>query len=418
MRILIVLHQFFPEFCSGTERVALNLARMAQRAGHHVQVLACAVNPGAIESQPSSALPCALEVVYEGLPVLLVPRAALPITADYSLDVAPDLIDMLCFWMREQRFDIAHVLHPMRMATVVKAAQECGLPYVMTLTDFFLPCSRINLVNLRNLPCRGPDQGQQCARDCKVPPWSEETLKLRFQQASALLASASACVAPSNYVAQRYRDAFAGLPVQVIPHGIDLLALLRHAAPRHTEGLKGDVLTLGYLGTIVPQKGLQVLLKALAALPDLQIRLRVAGGVHGDAAYSETIHRLANGDRRVEMLGQIDAADVASVLSSIDVLCLPSIVPESYSLVVRESAALGVPALVSDLGAPAELMAETGAGQVLPAGDVRAWAAAIEQLHRSPQIIKQWRKVLPLPLRMEEEAFFYESLYRQFRRIG
>ena len=45
MRILIVLHQFFPEFSGGTERVALNLARTAQRAGHHVRVLACAA-PG------------------------------------------------------------------------------------------------------------------------------------------------------------------------------------------------------------------------------------------------------------------------------------------------------------------------------------------------------------------------------------
>ena len=46
MRILIVLHQFFPEFSGGTERVALNLARTAQRAGHHVRVLACAVQAG------------------------------------------------------------------------------------------------------------------------------------------------------------------------------------------------------------------------------------------------------------------------------------------------------------------------------------------------------------------------------------
>ena len=40
MRILLIVHQFFPEFGGGTERVALQLARMAQRAGHHVHVLA------------------------------------------------------------------------------------------------------------------------------------------------------------------------------------------------------------------------------------------------------------------------------------------------------------------------------------------------------------------------------------------
>lgn len=418
MRILIVLHQFFPEFSGGTERVALNLARTAQRAGHHVRVLACAVQPGACDGLAASALPGAFDAVHDGVPITLLPRAALPVAADYSFDIAPASVDPLQSWMQEQRFDIAHVLHSMRMATAIKAAQQCGLPYVLTLTDFFLPCNRINLVNLRGQQCAGPQQGQRCAKDCKVPPWDAESLAQRHRQAAAVLASASVCVAPSAYVADRYRAAFDGLQVQVIPHGIDLLALLRHAAPPAAPPAGARPLTLGYIGTIVPQKGLQVLLQALAAIPDAPLRLLVAGGLHGDAAYADSIHRMVAADPRVQLLGQLDAVGVGAMLGSIDLLCLPSIVPESFSLVLRESAALGVPALVSNLGAPAELMAETGAGLALPAGDPAAWAQAIAQVQSDPAVLERWRAALPLPLRVEEETFLYESLYRQFRKAG
>ncbi|MBP6753732.1 MAG: glycosyltransferase [Alicycliphilus sp.] len=418
MRILIVLHQFFPEFSGGTERVALNLARTAQRAGHHVRVLACAVQPGACDGLAASGLPGAFDTVHDGVPITLLPRAALPVTADYSFDIAPVWVDPLQSWMQEQRFDMLHLLHPMRMATAIKAAQQCGLPYVLTLTDFFLPCNRINLVNLRGQQCDGPQQGQRCAKDCKVPPWDAESLAQRHRQAAAVLASASVCVAPSAYVADRYRAAFDGLQVQVIPHGIDLLALLRHAASPAMPPAGARPLTLGYIGTIVPQKGLQVLLQALAAIPDAPLRLMVAGGLHGDVAYADSIHRMVAADPRVQLLGQLDAVGVGAMLGSIDLLCLPSIVPESFSLVLRESAALGVPALVSNLGAPAELMAETGAGLALPAGDPAAWAQAIAQVQSDPAVLERWRAALPLPLRVEEETFLYESLYRQFRKAG
>ena len=43
MRILFVVHQFMPEFRAGTEQVTLNLAKSAQRGGHHVDVVTCSL---------------------------------------------------------------------------------------------------------------------------------------------------------------------------------------------------------------------------------------------------------------------------------------------------------------------------------------------------------------------------------------
>ena len=415
MRILIVLHQFYPEFSSGTERVTLNLARAAQRAGHYVRVLACAVNPEAHHGAASATLAGALDTVWEGVPVTLLPRAMLPASADYSLDVVPELVEPLVAWMQQERFELAHILHTMRMSTAVVAAQQCGLPYVLTLTDFFLACPRINLVTLGNQMCSGPQGGKKCGKDCLSAPWNRDTLEHRHESARQMLMGASVRVVPSEFVAARFRDAFADCSFRVVPHGVDLLALMGDDVP--TQGDHPTV-TLGYVGSIIPQKGLSVLLRALARVKSPDVRLKVVGGFYGADSYHKEVLALVKADPRVELLGHLEATQVYAAIRHMDVLCLPSQVPETFSLALHEAAALGVPALVSDLGAPGLLVAGHGGGKVVTSGDVAAWAAAIAALVAEPAQLARWQASLPLPVRIEEEAFFYDSLYRTLLQPG
>ena len=410
MRILYVVHQFYPEFGSGTERVTLNLARMAQRAGHHVQVLGCMIDRSRHAGAAVPGLAGALAGIVDGIPVTMLDRAALPAGADTGLAVDERLCEQLGAWMRGQRFDVMHLMHPMRMASAIAAGQRIGLPLVVTLTDYFAACLRINLIDLDGRPCDGPEGGRACARKCPLPAWSEAALRARHEQSAAVLAYAGSRVVPSQHVAQRYRAAFPDLRFDVIAHGIDLLALGAVAARPAAEARP---LTLGFVGSLVAAKGLDVLLRALARLPGVPLRLKVAGGFHGDMVYQDELRALAAADARVELLGMLEPAAVAAQMRGLDLLCLPSRVPESFSLVVHEAAALGVPALVGHLGAPAEAIARSGAGQVVRAGDEAAWAAALRACVDDPQRLAAWRRALPLPQRIEEEAFLYEGLYRQ-----
>lgn len=416
MRILIVLHQFYPEFSGGTERVSLNLARCAQRAGHYVRILACGVNSNTASCADWDSPSGLSETVYEGVPVTLLPRALLPASADFSLEVEAALVAPIANWMKRERFDVCHVMHTMRMSTAVLAAQRCGLPYILTLTDFFLACPRINLVDLDNQICDGPQGGRKCGRHCLTAPWSRDTLVSRYEQASQLLAAASVRVAPSEFVAGRYREAFPDCDFRVIPHGIDLLALADHHVTNLEQAENISKLTLGYVGAIIPQKGLDTLLRALARVPELDIELKVMGAFYGAPSYHNDVLALANSDPRVEFFGHLDAGKVFQTMQQLDLLCLPSRVPETFSLVLHEAAALGVPALVSNLGAPGDQVGANGGGQVLAFDDVQAWADAIASVAKNPQQIKFWQSQLPLPLRVEEEGFYYDSLYRTLLR--
>lgn len=416
MRILFILHQFYPEFSGGTERVTLNLARAAQRAGHYVHVMASTIDPNKCGGFACAELEGAFKAVYQGLPVTFLPRSLLPGAAGYnSFETDPGLVERLAVWLTRERFDLAHVMHPMRMGSVLLAAQRCGLPYLLTLTDFFFVCFLINLINLDNQACAGALAGARCADDCLLAPWTHESLARRYQQAQGVLAAAGACICPSEYVARRYREEFPGQEFKVIPHGIDLLSMRSEGVPVKPNRV-GDGLTLGFVGSIVQQKGLDILLQAFSLVQDASLRLLIVGGMHGDAYYMDVVRRLAQADKRVELLGRLAPDQAFRVIQKLDVLCLPSRVPETFSLVLHEAAAVGVPALVSALGAPGEQISKHGGGQSLPPNDVQAWSAAIANLAENPQKLEDWRRELALPLRVEEEAFFYESLYRQLCR--
>jgi glycosyltransferase involved in cell wall biosynthesis len=410
MRILMVVHQFFPEFAGGTERVTLNLARMAQRAGHHVRILACTVEPEKFAGMPGLVeVSGMLETVYQGVPVSLLKRSDLPAAADISLLSEPGVTRNLVEWIGQQRFDVAHIMHSMRMGSAIMALQNCLVPYVVHLTDFYLPCARINLIDLENQLCPGPDEGRRCALQCAVPPWTTEAYAERYVQSKSVLDAAGARIAPSEYVADCYRRAYPGMNIQVIPHGIDLLAM--SAALDPGAGPTDGPLRLIYVGSLVPQKGIDVLLRALALMPGTNLELKIVGGFYGNTVYQQEIRQLAANDPRIEFCGVLDAADVFRRLGKSDVLCLPSKVPESFSLVLHESAAAAVPMFVSNLGAPAQQVSSSGCGLVLPSGDVKAWADAVRSVVDDRSLLAAWKKNLFLPLRIEEEAFFINSLY-------
>ncbi len=413
MRILFVLHQFYPEFSAGTEQVTLNLARSAQRAGHHAHVLACVTDARNSPATPDPGFPELLQTVHQGVPITLISQGRLSPFSHIGFDSNPKLIERLSAWMTRERLDACHVLHAMRMSDALVALQRCKIPYLMTLTDFFTPCFRINLVNGQGALCDGPEEGERCVRDCLVAPWTPESLRARYRHAQDLLAGALRRVCPSEYVAERFREAFPELEFLVIPHGIDLLALTAGESKPQKED---DALVFGFVGSIVPQKGLDMLLRAFARVPDPHVRLRLCGGFFGDPVHAQEVRQLMEKDPRVEWLGQVPHAAVFEMLRALDVLCLPSRVPESFSLVLHEACAAGVPALVSALGAPGALVSRQGFGRALPVDDEAAWAEAIGSIAADCRRLAEWRARVPLPMRVEEEGFFYDSLYRELRQ--
>ncbi|HVS00647.1 MAG TPA: glycosyltransferase [Thermoanaerobaculia bacterium] len=233
-----------------------------------------------------------------------------------------------------------------------------GLRLVISLHDFSPFCPRPHL--LERPPLRFCDYSRdldRCAR-CLRWDWPLDGAwqARRRALAGALLAGAEAVVYPSDFLRRTYLDLFPGLPAErqrVIPPA----AAWRPVRPRVPTGQVRHVALVG--GAQVHKGGL-VFEEVARRLGDRSLRWSVYGG--GDAEILARLRELP----RVDVRGYYRSGSLPSLLrrDRVDVALLLSIVPESYSLVLSECWAAGVPVTAFDLGAVGDRIREGGGWRV------------------------------------------------------
>lgn len=149
---------------------------------------------------------------------------------------------------------------------------------------------------------------------------------------------------------------------------------------RSTAGVPDDAPLVGVVARLWPGKGVHRALDAFTTVVDQvpATHLVVAGGrVEGNEAYGDEVVARCADLRGAAFVGEID--DVPDFMADLDLLVVPSIVPEGLGLVTVEALSSGVPVVVTDAGGAPEVVehAANGAGTVVPMHDVDALAAAI-----------------------------------------
>jgi glycosyltransferase involved in cell wall biosynthesis len=140
-------------------------------------------------------------------------------------------------------------------------------------------------------------------------------------------------------------------------------------------------LTLLTVGAIVPRKGYDVLVGALAQLKDHPWRLVIVGdntrSPETAARLDEDIARYGLSDR-IEIAGPVPEEDLAEFYAEADLFVLPSRF-EGYGMAYTEAVAHGVPVVGTNAGAIPDTV-PPGAGILVPPDDVEALAATLRRL--------------------------------------
>ncbi|MFF5219492.1 glycosyltransferase family 4 protein [Micromonospora sp. NPDC000442] len=146
---------------------------------------------------------------------------------------------------------------------------------------------------------------------------------------------------------------------------------------------------VGFMGRIVPDKGLEYLVPAFRRLADPDARLLIAGEYRSVAGGGiiEQVRRAAGDDPRIRVLGPLSATAINDFYASIDVFALTS-VAESFGIVQAEAMLCGVPVLSSDLPGGRVPVTDTGFGSLVPVGDIPAITAGIEELLAMPADVR------------------------------
>ncbi len=135
------------------------------------------------------------------------------------------------------------------------------------------------------------------------------------------------------------------------------------------------------VGSIVPRKGYDVLVSALAEIADLDWKLVIAGSPDRApdcaALLREQIVRSGLSDR-IELAGEVDEDAIARLYANADIFSSASHF-EGYGMVLSEALARGLPMVVTTGGAAAQTVPDSAAVKVLP-GDASALAQGLAKL--------------------------------------
>ncbi|GGV63427.1 glycosyltransferase [Streptomyces massasporeus] len=204
--------------------------------------------------------------------------------------------------------------------------------------------------------------------------------------ASERLGSATVAVSPT--VAERLKGWGVPAPrIEVVPNGIDLDHFRfdpeRRERTRRQFGLPEDAWVVGGIGRLTAGKRFDVLVRALALLPD-ECRLLLVGGGPEEHALRRTAHE-AGVSGRVVFTGErpylpdgSPGPDLPSLTSAMDLLASPS-TEEAFGLAAVEALACGLPVLYASCPAVEDVRPpDPGARRVL--GGPEAYARAIAEV--------------------------------------
>ncbi len=342
------------------------LARMAQREGHQVEVVTASAVRFSKHRSSNGLVTQDHKRLVKGVQVMdLAPLTAEVASARFAN------------WLSEQQFDILHGVftHPEDWPFELDA--ELLPPLVVTLTGLPADISSAPVPTVRS--------------------W---------------MVDADLRVVPSTYAAEQWQDVWPGSSFRVLPHGVDLLALIQ-ARETQMRGITAQSPpTLLCVGTFDQYSGVLELVKAFSALGQPDLRLHLIGGIDGHSAYGQSLIDSIRSDTRIHQTPAQRPVSIAEIAQPFDALCLPGLESGSFSMIAQECAALGVPCFINYVGEEPDAIPLDDCVQHSAPADASAWAMSIDQWVFTFDRAQRSSMGQAVPLRIEEEAFFYEGLYR------
>jgi glycosyltransferase involved in cell wall biosynthesis len=349
--------------------------------------------------------------------------------------------------------DLVHFQHIIALsARLLQISRERGIPVVLTLHDYFLLCHRVQLLKGNEQLCGGPLYGLECASciESLSPPCDLRTrlfLRLkdilpfpmikwtkrffippkyledrgyeafhRYRFIYEILKIPQAILTPShflrNYFLKYYRSIESKTfvnPLGVFPEGG---AFLSQRKPL----MEGKEVRFCYYGNILPSKGVHVLLNAFKSIPEGKAKLTIYGSRNvWTETYYDRLKRESAGFV-IEFRPSFKRENLSEALSDQDVVVVPSIWPETFSLVIREANSLGLPVVASRIGAIPEAVKEGVNGFLFPPGSVEDLKECMLRFIQDPSLIERMASQMPKTRTLEEHTSELQEIYQRIMK--
>jgi glycosyltransferase involved in cell wall biosynthesis len=439
VRVLFAAHQFFPEHYAGVETVTLSLAQEFKARGHEPYVLAPKrsipgnhIEPGEVE-----------DYEFGSIPVRRVGRPKEGVSRPYRLDYENEVMaEKTREYMREIEPDVVHAEHFQGLsASVIPAIKEFGVPLVYTATDFWTFCPVVDLRRHDGVMCRGPEISH-CTR-CIASRYPGTRMKQAIDLAPPAALKVAGTLSETRLSglshslrqvrALKERPEHIRQKMELVDHVIVYTRLMRELLLANgigeskvevshygidTSGIRTEERTfslplrVGFVGTLAPHKGCDVLIRAFRDLPpELDATLDIYGNLERFKPFVEELHGLAKEDERINFAGPFAREEVGSVFSGMDVLVVPSRWYENGPGVIFEAFAAGIPVVATDLGGMSEFVRHEENGLLFELENARDLARQLRRLIEEPGLHEKLRAGIEPVKTVQENVDELEALY-------
>jgi glycosyltransferase involved in cell wall biosynthesis len=425
MRILMAAHGFPPTHYAGAERAAERIVKWLVAQGHEVEVFA-------VEdlSTPGFRVETATENGYTIHRLYYNVHAAdapANVMYDYGL-IGPALEKVL----RGKHFDLMHVMSGFLLGgQAILTAKALGIPVVLTLTEYWFLCRRLNLLRVTGELCSGPESDEKCARclmedkrryrvmaekmplladvfwsAAKVTPLLDkeiEAVKTRRLTLKRALEAADLVISPSRFLISKFAEfGYDTSRFQFIRHGLgDAIA-----KPPPRPHRPGDPLRVGYIGQLKYHKGVDLVVEAVARLLEQgnAVTLDIWGPEDEEPDYIAPLKARSAAFPVIQWRGRYTSAQLPDILNSFDVLAVCSRWYENNPTVILEAFKFGLPVIGTRLGGMAELIEHEVSGLVFELNDVSDLSQQIQRLHDDRALLTRLQQGIPYIKTAEEEV--------------
>ena len=299
MKILYVVHQFFPHHYTGTERLTLQLAKQIQRMGHHVSILTS--EPLNIKDDNFKSLDNFIlkkTYYFESVKVISFQNREYNDTYEVFNDRAEKyLIEII------KNFDVVHFTHPMRNGIILKICKEFKIPTILTLTDYWLLCPQ-QLITKDNKLCDGPEEGNKCIQVCNL----NEKILQRYSDAKLFFDSVDVVFTGTEFVKKTYQSNNWKNKIAINTFSMDYSHVNNCGDPNE--------LIFAYIGTISWHKGLHVLIESFMKISGNNVKLKIFGSGDEKSEYVKSIRNKVKNDSRIEFCGVFEYEKLSEIMKA------------------------------------------------------------------------------------------------------
>jgi len=442
MKILQIVHSFPPQNMAGTEVYTYNLSKeLSKKNEIFVFYRICDLKRREYELN---------EGKFEGLNVITVNNTFRLCDSFEKFYRNDDITDQFAKVLDKVKPDIVHIQHLIFLSTtIIDEIKRRRIPIVLTLHDYWLICPQWHFLKKDLSVCNNSDLTEcvncldyqmsikkfpkivysifrnimpdfiicffkniylNLARATLDSQETLENIKLRIMHIKELCLMIDLFIAPSQSLRKKFIGF--GIPedkIKFIPYGINIESF------KNFKRKPSDRIRFGFIGTILPAKGVDILIKAFNEIRDNRVELKIYGKLfpyNGFEYYPRYIKRLAkNGN--IRFMGGFDHKDISDVFSEIDALVFPSVWNENCPLTILEAFLTGTPVIASRIGGIPELIKDKENGLLFEPRNPYDLCDKIKIFINTPSLIERLKMDINQPKNIEENTQEIEELYKE-----